>query len=636
MTNKAEMRLVEAMDNEQLVGSLIALYHCQLPDEKLNKGTAHDNGMGFNSFDANIMTSMAEFYLEKGRLSEKQLHHIRRTIKKYQRQIDVMSPAPLEVKISKSRRKQESKKLISLLGEQIKIEFPFDRDLMDQVKSISGRRWNQAEKFWSCPLRDYNINDLLAMGFQMDQSLSYWYASKSDLANGVVEVSNEFERMYPFQKEGLAFIENHNGRGLIADEMGLGKTVQALSYLGLHKEKRPALIICPASLKLNWKKEITKWLPGESVSIISGSKAFDKADTYIINYDIVNKQLERLEALDLQVIIMDESHYVKNAKAARTKACRELTKGVPHVIGLSGTPITNRPIELFTILNILDPIEWNSYWKYAQTYCGAKHNGYGWDFNGSSNTKELHDRLTRSVMIRRLKENVLKDLPAKVRCVVPMELSNRTKYKQAETSIIQFIAANEGLDRAEKAKQAEVLVKIEKLKQLALEGKLKQAIKWIEDYLETNDKLVVFATHTATLDALEAAFSNTVRVDGSTSQANRQKAVDDFQEKPNINLFLGNIKAAGVGLTLTAANATCFLEFPWTSGDLDQAEDRVHRIGQKADSVMAYYLVGEDSIDEYIAELIDEKRKVLTQVLDGKDVEDNSLFTELLNKLKGE
>jgi len=231
---------------------------------------------------------------------------------------------------------------------------------------------------------------------------------------------------------------------------------------------------------------------------------------------------------------------------------------------------------------------------------------------------------------------VLKDLPAKVRCVVPMELSNRTKYKQAETSIIQFIAANEGLDRAEKAKQAEVLVKIEKLKQLALEGKLKQAIKWIEDYLETNDKLVVFATHTATLDALEAAFSNTVRVDGSTSQANRQKAVDDFQEKPNINLFLGNIKAAGVGLTLTAANATCFLEFPWTSGDLDQAEDRVHRIGQKADSVMAYYLVGEDSIDEYIAELIDEKRKVLTQVLDGKDVEDNSLFTELLNKLKGE
>jgi len=633
MTDKAEMRPVLEMTNEQLVGALIALYNCQTQEEKISHGTSEENGMGFNAFDADIMSSISEFYLSKGRLSEKQLHHVRRTIKKYQQQINFMGPAPLEIKITKAKSKTPPKRIISLFGDQIKITFPFDRAIMDQVKTISGRKWNQESKFWSCPLRDYNVTELMDMGFQMDRSLGQWMDGRSLAKSGVVKLENEFSKMYPFQKEGLAFIEANNGRVLIADEMGLGKTVQALSYLGLHKGKRPAIVICPASLKLNWKKECGMWLPGDKVEVINGSKKFSAADTYIINYDIVKKRLPELVALNPQVLIFDESHYIKNQKATRTKACKELVKGVPHIIGLSGTPITNRPIELFSMLNILDPGEWGSYWRYAQRYCGAKHNGYGWDFTGATNTEELHQKLTRSIMVRRLKENVLKDLPKKVRCVVPIELDNSRTYNSAAKSIINFIQANEGKERAEKAKAAEVLVKIEKLKQLALQGKIKQAIKWIEDYLETNDKLVIFATHTDTLDQLQAAFPDSVRIDGGTSQVNRQKAVDDFQNKPGVKVFLGNVKAAGVGLTLTAANATCFLEFGWTPGDHDQAEDRVHRIGQKADSVMAYYLVGQNSIDEDIAELIDNKRKVLTQVLDGKDVEDNSLFSELLDKL---
>lgn len=401
-------------------------------------------------------------------------------------------------------------------------------------------------------------------------------------------------------------------------------------------------------------KEINKWMSDKKAyHIISGkpgkSDKLPKKDIYIINYDILADVIgtkmvkgkkvniygcrKDIIALDPKILIMDESHGIKNSDAQRTKACLNLAKQVPHVISLSGTPIVNRPVEMYNSICAVEPKLFPSFFRYAQRYCGAKHNGFGWDFNGASNTKELHQILTETVMIRRLKSEVLKELPDKIRTVIPMELNNRREYDRAEADLIAWLKANFGQKKADAAKKAEALTRIGELKRLAVRGKLDGCIDWIKEFLDSGQKLVVFAVHKFVIDALMEEFNGqAVKVDGSVSGEQRQAAVDAFQTQDNITLFVGNIQAAGVGLTLTAASTTCFLELHWNPGTHDQAEDRVHRIGQEADSVNAYYLLAAGTMEEEIAELIDHKRQVLSQVLDGKDADEDSMFMELLKK----
>jgi len=269
--------------------------------------------------------------------------------------------------------------------------------------------------------------------------------------------------------------------------------------------------------------------------------------------------------------------------------------------------------------------------EFGRKYCAGKHNGYGWDFNGASNTAELNKKLTDSIMIRRKKQDVLMDLPDKIYASIPMELDNEKEYRYAESNFIQFVREYKGADAAQKASAAQALTEIEGLKQLAIKGKLQQTLSWIENFLEVDGKLVVFAIHKATIDALMERFNPiAVKIDGSVTHADRQDAVDRFQNDPKIRLFVGNIKAAGVGITLTAASNVAVIELPWSPGDLSQAEDRCHRIGQK-DSVTIHYLLAAGTIEEKIAALIDHKRHVLDQVLDGKETDESSLLSELLN-----
>jgi len=401
-------------------------------------------------------------------------------------------------------------------------------------------------------------------------------------------------------------------------------------------------VVCPASLKLNWARELKRWTGKHAVIINgrpNGQKASVKKDGWvIINYDILNDWAPRLTKVKAPSLILDECHYIKNQKAKRTKAAQRLAKSCKNIIALSGTPITNRPVEFFTTLNLIDGVNYKSFWKFAQRYCGARHNRFGWDFSGASHTDELHTSLVGSgLMLRRLKADVLKELPPKVRVVVPVEGASAMmeNYRIAERNFLGWLGEVDP-EKLEAAQRAEALTRMEALKQLAVKAKLFEALGWIQDTLDaTGGKLVVFATHKATLDALEADYpGETVRVDGSTPLKARQEAVDQFQKNPKVRLFIGNIKAAGVGITLTAANATCFLELGWTPGEHDQAEDRIHRIGQEADSVTAYYILLADSVEEEIAALLDKKRQVLASVLDGKDIQDESLLVELLDNLK--
>ena len=533
-----------------------------------------------------------------------------------------------------SELKKASIALTSTNTKIIKIEFDFDYNLLYKVREIPGRRYHSEEKCWSAPLHIKNVEMLLNIGFTLDEKLQAFHNQYQEeeikIIDGV-DIPNLKGKLFDFQSKGVAFIEHNKGRALIADEMGLGKTVQALAWLHLHPELRPAIVVCPASVKLNWKKEAMIWLDKPKVQILSGTNPTKIwGNIIIINYDILPDWQVKLKSLIPKVMITDECHYFKSKQAKRTKAVKALAKGIPHFIALSGTPIVNRPIEAYTAIKIISPNLFPDEWMYAKRYCNAKHNGWGWDFGGSSNAEELHKTLSNTIMIRRLKSEVLKDLPEKIRSHIPMELTNRKDYDWAEENFIQFVRETKGIEAARKASNAEAFASIEGLKQLAVKGKLKQAIEWISDFIEVQDKLIVFATHKFVIDELMNTFGKiAVKIDGSVVQNERQNAVDSFQNKPEIKLFIGNIKAAGIGITLTASSNVVFLELPWTPGDLVQAEDRCHRIGQK-NSVTIHYLLAADTIEEKIADLIDNKRKVLDAVLDGKETDQESLLSELM------
>ena len=554
-----------------------------------------------------------------------------------------------------STRPKESKATkitFKATGEEgIKIEFPWSERILNEIKALPERQFHKdypTGACWSTPLRADIIEKLKNLNFIIDpELLEYLKESKLPLnplkKNAIAKLVHP---LYPFQKEGVEFIERRKGRVLIGDEMGLGKTVQALAWLELHPELRPAIIVVPASLKLNWKKEIETWVSKHRIQILQGTKSEIKitGDLVIINYDILKDWLPALKAIKPKIMIADECHLFKNNAAQRTKAVKALGKVCKHVICLSGTPIVNRPIEMFNAIKLIDPMIIGSAWQYAHRYCGAKHNGFGWDFNGATNTDELHTKLTSSIMIRRLKHDVLKDLPDKTRSFVPIELDNDSEYQFAENNFLLWVRDEKGDEAAKRAANAQALGEIEALKQLAVKGKLKQAISFIENMLLTKNKIVIFATHKFVIDELMNTFNvnipesgdrpaRAVKIDGSVKNEDRQKAVEEFQNNPDVEIFVGNIKAAGVGLTLTASQDVIFLELPWTPGDLVQAEDRCHRIGQK-ENVHIHYLLANNTIEEVIAHLLDGKRKVLAEVLDGGEVDQTSMLSELMNSYK--
>jgi SWI/SNF-related matrix-associated actin-dependent regulator of chromatin subfamily A-like protein 1 len=515
----------------------------------------------------------------------------------------------------------------------IKIAFPYDLDMLTKVRTLAGRKYHPESKVWSAPLYDGTVKQLLQWGFVLDENLiTYITIAEKRRADAPQKLIAGLKgKLFPYQSLGVDFIESRKGRAIIADEMGLGKTIQALAWLQLHPENVPVVVVVPASLKLNWKKEAKEWLYSPNIEVLNGTKVYPTTgNILIINYDILWEWCDELKRRQPKVLIMDEIHYIKNNSTKRTKATKKLAKGIPAVIGLSGTLILNRPVEAFNAINLINPSIFSNYWSFTQRYCGAKYNGYGWDFNGASRTQELHQILTETVMIRRLKQDVLKDLPEKIYSFVPLELSNITEYRQAQNNTIEFIRQQKGAEAAARAKNAEVLARIEILKQLAVKGALKQAIEWIRDFLEEGEKLVVFATHHFVIEALNKEFGNeSVYIDGSVNMTTRQKAVELFQTEPKVKLFIGNIQAAGVGITLTAASNVVFLELPWTPGVLRQAIDRLHRIGQKY-TVNVRYLFAVGTIMEYIAGLIDSKQKTLDAVLDGKLPEESVLLSEII------
>ena len=444
---------------------------------------------------------------------------------------------------------------------------------------------------------------------------------------------------YPFQVVGVRFIEKTNGRTLVADEMGLGKTVEALLYLYNHPEALPAIVIVPSCIKIKWFREVQKWLSMDegSISIVSGtnSRGDDDLPTdkkiYIMNYELANGRFAEMLGIPYKTVIIDEAHYIKSQKAKRTKAVLEMCKRSEHVICLTGTPIVNKPAEMWSILVATkNTHHFGGFMDYAVRYCAAFKSRFGWDFGGASHLDELYQKLRELVMIRRRKSQVLDQLPAKQRIVIPVAITNRGMYNRAMNDFRRWYKEQKRKD----LKSAEAAVKIEVLRQLTYKGKQEASIDFILDAHENDGKVIVFSYHVEFTDLLvekltaENIFLRKI-IHGMTSEE-RQKNIDDFNGC-NDGIIVCSLKVGSVGIDLQSAHTVIFTEFGWSPSEHIQAEDRAHRIGQ-TDVVKVYYIVGVDTIDEDSMEIIEEKKRTADRMLDQTMDSDGSMFTNRLAK----
>lgn len=523
---------------------------------------------------------------------------------------------------------------------------------------------------------------LFELGYPFDGSAKIFLTNKEPILKEVCvdkscmdfkSIDGKYE-LYPFQKDGVKLMLESNRNVLLGDEMGLGKTPQAATYLRYQENCLPALVVAPASLKENWKKEIKKWA-GLDAYVIDGRKSeylsqdfVKKYPVLIINYDILgtdnpkqkkflvgiknkikrlkekvklaednetkqklNKKIyvyntlirdyvikvdgwcDELVKINFNTIIADEIQSISNMTTIRTRAMFQIcfTLAGAKKIFCSGTPYETKTLQFYPCLHILAEKMFPNEWAYKMRYCNPVKTFFGWSFEGLSNADELHEKISR-FMIRRLKKDVLKDLPPKIRSVIPMKISpkDRKIYDEVDAE----------LERAILNKEKNALSKLEALKQASFNAKKNSMIQWIKDYLEFNDCLVSFIWHQEACDLLKKEFEKvSVSITGKTPSKQREEIKEEFQNNKKIKLFIGQIKSAGVGLTLTRSRAVVFLEFGNTAPGMEQAEDRVHRLTQTADSVLAYYLVMENSIDEQQMEVLNKRNKDLKKVLDDKE-----------------
>ena len=474
------------------------------------------------------------------------------------------------------------------------------------------------------------LEELVAEHDRAAETVALSYAEDAELDG--LELGGE---LHPFQRAGVRYALERR-RTFIADEQGLGKTVQALAALEVD-DAFPAVVVCPASMKLMWEREASVWLPKRSVAVLDGrtevtwtEKALE-AEIVVLNYDILDAHAERLAKLQPRALILDESHYVKNPGARRTKAAIRLAEHLPEGalrLALTGTPILNRPDELVAQLRALG--------RLRDFGSGAR---LSRRFRAASSDDRLHWNLRANCYVRRTKEQVLPQLPAKRHDTVPVLLSNEAEYRLAERDVVAWLQTLpldlRTLDaKVAAALRAEQLVRLNNLRQLAVHGKLPTALAWISDFLASGEPLVVFAEHVATQHAVLERFPDAEHILGADSTANRQRAVDEFQREDGPQLIVCSMKAASQGITLTRASNVAFLELDWTPARHDQAEDRLHRIGQES-AVSAWYLLAPNTIDETMAELLQRKRSLIDAVTDGQVRDEERLVDAVIRELRG-
>ena len=476
----------------------------------------------------------------------------------------------------------------------------------------------------------------------VDRSKQLFELSKADNCDFEVRGLAKDKSLFDYQKVSLKYFEqikqsNGNVGIMIGDEMGLGKTIQAIS-IALHYNLFPVLVVCLSSLKYNWKKEFEAFSEEDlNIKVINSRTSISKEKlntksqkekgVYIINYESLIK-IKGLERIDFKLLVVDESHLVKNEKAKRSKALKRIADKTPNKVLLTGTSITNKVSEIINQLKILGVFNdvFGSWWSFVHTYCNAIKTPFGLDYTGASNLDKLHKLMRSSFYIRRERKQVFKDLPVIQRMDMEVELTNSSLYKSTENKLIELlnqqskdsIYDTESFESFDEDSPEIHLTTL--LKKIAGEGKIKACCEFIDNFLETtSEKLVIFGWHKDLIVHLAKKY-NASYITGDVEDEKRFNAVESFQNKKEVRLIFLNIVAGGTGITLTAAHNCIFLEYPYSPAIVDQCESRLLRIGQK-NNVVVRRLVGTISgcktIDHHILQVIQKKRVVTNNVNKG-------------------
>ena len=470
--------------------------------------------------------------------------------------------------------------------------------------------------------------------FESEQVHDFWIPKVAMVKdNKVKDVVIDYEKYshrppLEHQKEAIkSLVENK--KFILADDMGLGKTTSTI-IAALETGAKKILIICPASLKINWQREIENY-SNRPTSIIEGKK-WEDSDFIIINYDIIKNFHDEKKKSDsvllktkFDLVIIDEAHYIQNKQAQRTKLINDFVSNVDRLWLLTGTPITSRPINYFNLLNLIECPVAKNWMAYVKRYCNGFQFQAGrrkiWNVSGASNLEELRDR-TAPLVLRRLKENVL-DLPDKI--ITPVYL--RLKSKEYEALMGEYY------DWYDKNGESDSLTlqftKLTKVRQVIAEEKVPSTIEICENIVEQGKKVIVFTNFTKTLEMILEHFGKkAVRLDGQMSQKERQMSVDRFQNEDDVMVFVGNIKAAGVGITLTAGEAVVMNDLSFIPSDHSQAEDRSYRYGQK-NNVLVYYPIFDNTVEGIIYDILKKKKDIFETVM-GDKVDNGDYVQEIL------
>jgi len=472
--------------------------------------------------------------------------------------------------------------------------------------------------------------------FEKEELSSIWLPRVALQKNRQREVNIDYEKYShrPPLSHQIESIEKlvGNDKYILADDMGLGKTTSTV-IASLENDSEKVLIICPASLKINWQREIENYTD-KDISIIDGKK-WEPSDYTIINYDILKnfhdpKHPDKSDILNygFDLVVMDEAHYIQNVKAARTKIANNIAKKVGKVWLLTGTPMTSRPMNYYNLLDLVDSPVAENWMAYAIRYCAGYQFNVGakkvWNVSGSSNLEELRDR-TKPQVLRRLKEDIL-DLPEKI--ITPVYLKLKSKeYEKLMGEYYDWYNSSE-----ESTSLTIQFSKLMKVRQVIAESKIKNTIEVAQNIIDQGKKVIIFTNFTDTLNKITDHFGKSaVKLDGKMSKPQRQNSVDEFQNNEKINVFVGNLKAAGVGITLTAAEAVIMNDLSFVPSDHSQAEDRAYRYGQKF-SVSVYYPIFENSIEGVIYNILNKKKNIFETVM-GDNEGKGDVMEEILNMI---
>jgi SWI/SNF-related matrix-associated actin-dependent regulator 1 of chromatin subfamily A len=523
----------------------------------------------------------------------------------------------------------------------------------------AGFEWDHRKdrKYWYTESIDiarklaiYADDDVRAEIRKAEQLIEKAIEDSRIVSSGMSIPCPEGKAYLPFQKAGIEFASKR-ANTLISDDMGLGKSIEAIGVINLDETIENVLVVCPASLKINWRKELENWLVRPmTIGIAKGKTVFPETDVVIANYDILHNFKDELRANQWDIMIVDECHMMKNGNTRRSQQVLgkrryrhpddwDLTP-IPakRKLYMSGTPIVNRPIELWPLISSLDPETWNDFGQFTHRYCNAHQGRFGWDMSGAQNLGELQGKLRGSVMLRRTKSEVLTDLPPKLRQVIELSPNGARKVVEAEKAaysrhqaalrelkvVVELSKASE-----KKSDYADAVSRLKEGVALAF-GEMATARKntavakvpYVIEFLEgVSGKVVVFAHHKEAVKQLKAALGDkAVVLVGDTSINKRNEAVERFQTDADVQYFIGSIQAAGVGLTLTASSHVVFSELDWVPGNVTQAEDRLHRLGQQ-NSVLVQHLVFDESIDAKMAKTLVRKQTVIDATLDDPELD---------------